>query len=350
MLAVCLWRHHPDYMIGVLYPLRAVWKSIWNCKTLPKLQQFLWRACVSGLATGDALTRRNVHADPLCVRCGERETASHIILVCTYARAVWFGSPLGSISLLPDDQRFSDWIASWKLFSRLGKKESSQSRPLITLCSFICWHIWLSRNDLVFGHKVWQPTEVIAAAVKAFREYDANTSNVDSCSPTLVDRPLQWVAPTVDYVKCNCDASYAVDSAKSGIGFFCRDHNGQPMLAASNPSPFSDILVGEAIAVRFAMMEMIKVGFVWVMIESDNASLISYIKGGGGTSPLHIRAVVDDIVNVSSSFVSSCFFSIRREINSVADSLARRALALTCTTEWPISTPWLRELCFSLPP
>ncbi|XP_043693230.1 uncharacterized protein LOC122643699 [Telopea speciosissima] len=186
----------------------------------------------------------------------------------------------------------------------MGKKES---RSLITLCSFVCWHIWLSRNDLVFGRKVWHPKEVISAAVKAFQEFNVIPSDAISYPPSMVALPQQWIAPTTDYVKCNCDASYSANLNKSGIGFICRDHNGLPLIAISSPSFFSDILVGEAIAVRLTMMEMITNGFERVMTESDNMNLITYIKDGGGTPPLHIRALVDDIIHLSSSFVS-CFF------------------------------------------
>ncbi|XP_043692767.1 uncharacterized protein LOC122643182 [Telopea speciosissima] len=212
----------------------------------------------------------------------------------------------------------------------MGKKES---RSLITLCSFVCWHVWLSRNDLVFGRKVWQPTEVISAAIKAFQEFNAIPSNVISYPPSMVALPQQWIAPTTDYVKCNCDASYSANLNKSGVGFICRDHNGLPLIAISCPSSFSDILVGEAIVVQLSIMGMITNGFERVMIGFDNMNLITYIKDGGGTSPLHIRALVDNIIHLSSSFVSCCFFFIPQEINSVADSLTRRPLPLTCATD-----------------
>ncbi|XP_043687688.1 uncharacterized protein LOC122638901 [Telopea speciosissima] len=325
----------------------TIWKSIWKCQTLPKVQRFLWRACAHGLATGDALVRRNVHADPLCVRCGECETISQVLLGCSYARAVWFGSPLGSNYLLNANLDFSDWVSAWKSFSTLGKKES---KSLITLYSFFCWHIWLSRNDLVFGRKTWQPNEVISAALRAFHEYSAVHMAGLSTSATPVASPPQWVAPIVGTVKCNCDASFLASLDRAGVGFLCRDHNGLSLKAFSCPSSFSDIMVGEALAVWLAMQEMVANDFERVVIESDSKSLITYIENGGGAAPFHVKTLVDDIIYLSLSFVSCSFGCISREINSVADSLARRALSLTCTTKWPLSSPWLCELCSSLPP
>ncbi|XP_043699944.1 uncharacterized protein LOC122650608 [Telopea speciosissima] len=282
----------------------TVWKSIWNSQTLPKVQRFLWRACAHGLATGDALVRRNVHADPLCVRCGECETISHILLGCSYARAVWFGSPLGSNYLLNANLEFSNWIAAWKSFSSLGKKES---KSLITLCSFFCWHLWLSRNDLVFGRKTWQPNEVITAALRAFHEYRVVHMAGLSTPATPIASPPQWLALVAGTVKCNCDVSFSASLAKAGVSFVCRDHNGLPLKAVSCPSSFSDILIGEALAVQLVMQEMVANGYERVVIESDSMSLITYIENGGGVTPFHVKTLVDDIIYLSLSFVSFVF-------------------------------------------
>ncbi|XP_043725966.1 uncharacterized protein LOC122672571 [Telopea speciosissima] len=231
-----------------------VWKIIWICSTLPKIQRFLWRACVCGLATGDALTRRNVAADPLCGRCGECETISHLLLGCSYARV-------------------GEWEEGIPIIDSLVK-----------LCLFF---LWLSRTDLVFGHKIWQPNEVICAAVKAFQEFVDIQTTVDT-TPSTVSLPQQWIVPPAGYVKCNCDSSLSMDSCKSGIGFICRDHSGAPMVAISDPVSFSDVLVGEATVIRLALLEIISTRYARVMVESDNINLVTYIRDGGGTSPLLI--------------------------------------------------------------
>ncbi|XP_043700297.1 uncharacterized protein LOC122651019 [Telopea speciosissima] len=187
---------------------------------------------------------------------------------------------------------------------------------------------------MVFGRKVWHPNEVIADAEKEFQEYmsvQTATGSSNTISTHLVSH--QWIAPHVDYVKCNSDASLSSVTNKSGVGYICRDHCGTPLFAFSSPIFFSDLLVGETIAVRMAMLELISNDYTHVMIETDNLNLVTYVTSGGGTSPLHIRAIVEDIIHLSSFFVSCSFTCIQWEINSVADSLARRALSLTCTTD-----------------
>ncbi|XP_043692866.1 uncharacterized protein LOC122643295 [Telopea speciosissima] len=288
---------------------------------MPKIQRFLWRACASGLAIGDALNRRNINVDPLCGHCGECETTSHILLGCAYAKVVWFGCPLGSISSMNGNPSISDWIYGWKSFSNQGKKEA---RSLITLCSFVCWFLWLSRIDLVFGRRLWHPSEIISAAVKAFQEFMDVQSIAATISPTTLILTQRWIAPSADFIKCNCDASLSLDLCRSGIGFICRDHRGMPLIVVSDPISFSDVMVGEAHAIRMALLEMIKTGFAQVMVESDNINLITHIQDGGGTSPLLIRVIIDDIIHLSSFFVCCSFTYIPRGA-------------------W--LTPWLGKLC-----
>ncbi|XP_043688818.1 uncharacterized protein LOC122639844 [Telopea speciosissima] len=187
--------------------------------------------------------------------------------------------------------------------------------------------------------------------MKAYiNEYSDTLKAVQNTSSATIASSPQWEAPQVETVKCNCDASYSASLRKAGVGFVCKDHEGTVLKATSCPSSFTDILVGESLVVRLAMMEMIVVGYERVVIESDNSCLINYIMNGGRASPLHIRILVDDIIHLASSFVSCNFVCIPREINSVVGSLARRALSVACTTDWPLSTPWLSEFCSSLPP
>ena len=48
---------------------KRLWKKIWQMRALPKVKNFLWRACRNALPTKQALMRRKILEDPTCERC-----------------------------------------------------------------------------------------------------------------------------------------------------------------------------------------------------------------------------------------------------------------------------------------
>lgn len=72
------------------------WKIIWNLPTLPKIRAFFWRALSNAIPTYLNLFRRKLIRSPLCPICHNfEESIEHILLLCPWVTAVWFGSPLG---------------------------------------------------------------------------------------------------------------------------------------------------------------------------------------------------------------------------------------------------------------
>lgn len=89
----------------------TVWKWIWHISSLPKIQNFLWRACSNALATKANLHHRYLSLSPICPLCQlALETIEHVLFVCPWTSAVWFGHPLG-IKILPASiTSFDRWI------------------------------------------------------------------------------------------------------------------------------------------------------------------------------------------------------------------------------------------------
>lgn len=67
-----------------------VWRSLWALNILPKVWNFLWKACTNILPTRANLQKRKVTVDPHCTICRHHEeTVSHILWECPLARNVW---------------------------------------------------------------------------------------------------------------------------------------------------------------------------------------------------------------------------------------------------------------------
>ncbi|KAL0822904.1 hypothetical protein Bca101_046581 [Brassica carinata] len=60
-------------------------RCIWNVKCSPKLQNLLWKLKNDAIAVGASLTRRGIHVDGNCKRCGAPETTLHVMFSCPFA-------------------------------------------------------------------------------------------------------------------------------------------------------------------------------------------------------------------------------------------------------------------------
>ena len=68
----------------------VIWKNIWECKTLPKLDLFSWTLMHGKILTGDNLMKRGFAGPFRCSLCSEaNENIQHIFLDCPYAISVW---------------------------------------------------------------------------------------------------------------------------------------------------------------------------------------------------------------------------------------------------------------------
>ena len=76
----------------VLQILRHVWAD----KTIqPRVKTFVWRFLRLALGIARGIRRIIWTIDENCSRCGRPEDDKHLFFDCSFARAVWFASPIG---------------------------------------------------------------------------------------------------------------------------------------------------------------------------------------------------------------------------------------------------------------
>ncbi|XP_043705445.1 uncharacterized protein LOC122655307 [Telopea speciosissima] len=320
--------------------LRRFGSRYGNARLPPKIRNLLWRACSSGIASRIALSQRNILVGTACPRCGHpEETVDHLLLDCAFARAAWFGSKLG-FSPPPDNPQLSSVIQSWIDWSRVEKK---QGQDIAGLAAYMCWNLWKARNALVFNGVEGSPLEVISISENQFQEYKAALQKPAYTAPRSTfelqqELPTYCRPPPLNGFKLNIDAAFSKDH--SSLGYVIRNDKGSIIVAVSEPLQFASILQGEALAIRHGLILSISEGVEWLQVESDNQQVIRLINSDS-PPPFEIASIVKDI-KLLMTYIRTCSFSfIPGEINSVADSLARRAKSVAGTTSWPVSTPWL---------
>ncbi|XP_043688012.1 uncharacterized protein LOC122639261 [Telopea speciosissima] len=261
-------------------------------RLFPSSDKLVWVAA----RNGDALRRRSCNIDSLCIGCGGEETIFHILVGCSFAKAIWFGSGLGYISPSSGDHYKSGFLSNWSSFSTLGKERRHQ---LTSLCSFLLWCLWIARCDNIFGRKDWRPKEVIRVATNAHPEFLNGNMLPTSTSNSVLDynalsHDSKKTPPPQRYVKVNCDASFYQGTTSSGLVFIFRNSAGASLHAVSIPSSFTSVLVGEAVSIRSALLEGISEGYELLLVETDHRDLVSYLQRGLFSPSLEVKPLVID--------------------------------------------------------
>ncbi|XP_050280472.1 uncharacterized protein LOC126721479 [Quercus robur] len=196
----------------------------------------------------------------------------------------------------------------------------------------IAWCIWVRRNKLREKLPVWAVGETARRAWELLQEYwDVQ----DNPSRTSVQRPRQkWSPPELGVYKLNFDGAIFESSARAGLGVVVRDAEGMIIAALSqNIKLPSSVDLVEALAARRAILFAQELCLGQVMVEGDSLRVITAIN-----NPQKNRTqwghVVEDIKKASSWFQTCSFGHIYREGNSLAHSLAKRAVLSADLDVW----------------
>ena len=295
------------------------WKKlIWTGRTSPKIKLFLWKITQGALPTGANLQQRGLLQHITCVRCGEVETESHLFLHCEYAEKIW------SASLFKDQvnpSTCSEFLEALKL----GK--IATCLPPVGVVSdvfpWICWFIWLARNQLIFEKRFIEPEESLAKAIGAAREWNL-AQPPPKAQPQRTNSRM--ITPDLDdLIVCYSDAAWKKESNIAAFGCIFKDKRGSTVSETSCveknvPSP----LVAEALALRCALLTVISLDFSKICFKTDCQTLITVLTSTA--PPADLYGIIQDIDHLSSLFVSVSFKFLASNFNSAADKLAKSAL------------------------
>jgi len=135
-------------------------EHIWKAEAEGKHKFFAWLLVQSKLLMADNLILRSWPCNPVCALCDqEPETASHLILHCSFARQVWdrLARWTGDLISLPDQGlQVMEW---WE--SELAHLPRKIRRQKAAIMIYAAWNIWKARNHRVFDNKDATPADVM---------------------------------------------------------------------------------------------------------------------------------------------------------------------------------------------
>ncbi|KAL4346325.1 hypothetical protein GQ457_17G004530 [Hibiscus cannabinus] len=309
---------------------KSLWKSIWNLKVPSKIKFFIWKACLDIVPTKGNLFKRfhgQFGGGPSCPRCGECfESMEHTLFFCPFALTVWKFSDFG---YEPEKIGFSGFGNWWKKLSTLNTK--GEFSDGLNILAFLCWHIWKSRNALVFSNVLESPVDVWNRAFGAYEEccstmnsrFSQQESGFSHCHvpPTV----LSWSTPPSGFLKINCDAAYDRKNGYVAVACIARDEQGQIIKGENCTLSSWSVSIAEAIAIRKGVMLAINEGWEKVIFESDNLGVINGINSFMSYA-WESTSVIKDILSLAAPFPLFSFQFVKRDCNMATDWVVKTSL------------------------
>jgi hypothetical protein len=117
------------------------------------------------ILTGENLMKRNIVSPKRCSLCKEAmETTNHLFVDCLFANKVWLLILHGLKVAAPTKISVVDLFTTWKERYPSLSLKSLWARVWITIPKYVCWKLWLTRNEQTLNNTAWTPNMVAAKA------------------------------------------------------------------------------------------------------------------------------------------------------------------------------------------
>ncbi|XP_074301440.1 uncharacterized protein LOC141632828 [Silene latifolia] len=316
--------------------------KLWKLPISNKLRVFLWKFMANALPVGSEFLKRKMSWRSSCTLCDGLptcvESISHLFRDCSFAKALWFGCPLGIRITGGVDIDVRIWIINWIKYFLTGPDPTSLLFPLIATL----WRIWCCRNDMVFRSRRPWPMGALNSILGDIGCMNAAVCNKDDCllQASLLDFSSDfelakrirnsfpfWIVggPMCGNVcTVKCDAAWRADRS-SGMGWCLLDGDGILRNSAKARSFASSALQAEGQAAIQALKWALEEGYLHVRLVTD--CLVLVLQVAGADKPIaSLSCIIQDIKSITSSFHCCSLSFCPRGVNRIAHNLAQEAL------------------------
>ncbi|XP_050229327.1 uncharacterized protein LOC126678472 [Mercurialis annua] len=290
------------------------WKHLWNIAAPSKIKVFIWRCLHSGIPTAQALSNR-LQFPAACKFCDMPETIMHLLFLCPRSQQVWFSSPLSFRPTWLTNQQFPEfWKSSIHSLLQLDPSGVAET----TFC-FLIWHIWKSRNNLIFKDQRDLFSEIISSSQKELQEFQESQNSLTRPTPPAKNQNVPQVSSLPSgSIKINYDAAVDKRNKRGFIGVIAMDCRGNALKKFS--AFFSYIWdpgILEFLALRESMNWAFSLGWTNVVFEGD-ALQVSNTVNSRQCNIATYKGICDDIWHLQHTFNSAKIRFIPRQQNSAA--------------------------------
>ncbi|RID53635.1 hypothetical protein BRARA_G01017 [Brassica rapa] len=171
--------------------------------------------------------------------------------------------------------------------------------------------------DSSFAREIWQ--------IRSSKEWHHALASTSQPRPSLTHVPIPPIHSTS--VLCFTDAAWHATSSRAGCGWiFISQQDEHLHQGTTTFENTSSSLVPEALTIRSALLNALEAGFTRICIKKNCQALVALINSKN--HPKDLYRIYRDIEHLSLSFYRIAFSYVSRNLNSLADSLAKSALLL----------------------
>ncbi|XP_015969290.1 uncharacterized protein LOC107492746 [Arachis duranensis] len=321
--------------------LKEIWKRIWRLPVPKKVKMFLWKAVHGILPVNANLHQHRSIPTPICSICQEQEeTTEHMLLLCPWTRAVWFGSNLQIVPKASNVRTFEQWLLT--TMDKIRAETGNEHEKVLCNLGCICWCIWKARNKHIFQQTKLNPQQTIIQSQQIAAEHiiatkELNRDNNDITGRNGEKRRITWRPPPRSKVKINIDAAFHRETGIAASAAIIRDWQGNIITGITSKFKTISVLAAEAQAYREAIILTKNLQISNCIIESDCLPLVQAIKA---RTPLaEADAIIRDILLMLEEAPNVRATWTPREGNVLAHQLAAMAAGNQLQRRWAVSPP-----------
>ncbi|XP_017217191.2 uncharacterized protein LOC108194764 [Daucus carota subsp. sativus] len=247
----------------------------------------------------------------------------HVFMDCEFAKECW--RLMGAEFDFWTVESAPEWV--------LGRLESETSEVQLKLAK-VLWGIWNARNFKVWEHKVVTPSIAMQWSDRQISQWQEVRKKQMRHGPNEPQQhqPVgsRWVAPAVNRIKVNMDASVVSGAHSFSLGLIIRDHQGE-FITAKNLRYPGEITVFEAEVrgILEAVTWLEELQLSGVDIETDSLLAVKALKMGTEYN-LEVGDVLAQCRSILDARPDFAIYFVKRQANMAAHLIARAPCMVNC--------------------